>query len=495
MMATPHLVQPSTAENQIALLAFDALERIVTKSGTDVTDITMLVRQRGMLDDHGNLDDGGRNMQSDTVTGARGLAQRRQLAQLWAILAAVHATLAAGAKCTQRELWYRLKTTGLFAAGPPAVNERILDACAAISARCGIAVRRETLGVIAAPRGAMSGCVTLLAADGAPAQHLEESIFQVPGDTEAIRELRIDAGSSRARFVLVVEKDSVFRRLVGDRFTARVPSILITACGYPDLATRALVAKVVDALHVRAFALTDHNPHGLALMLAYKHGTANHGLESNCRCPGLKWIGLKSAHVPAAAASCATTTPSKTTQHSPYEQEPQHDSPESVMMMSQSQSSQQAGGGSGDPSGGLGDDAFQPFTSRDLAVLNGLSRRPEVRNVRYLAAEVNAMRKRQVKVEIEALYAFGFDYLSTFLERQILRADMEDEYEEEEEAEVAEATGGADERYDEEDYENRNDEEEEQWREMREIERAEEQSGMDGSDEEDAFLMEDVPDW
>ena len=136
------------------------------------------------------------------------------------------------------------------------------------------------------------------------------------------------------------------------------------------------------------------------------------------------------------------------------------------MMMSQSQSSQQAGGGSGDPSGGLGDDAFQPFTSRDIAVLNGLSRRPEVRNVRYLAAEVKAMRKRQVKVEIEALYAFGFDYLSTFLERQILRADMEDECyeEEEEEGEEAEATGGADERYDEEDYENRNDEEEEQWR-------------------------------
>ena len=76
MMATPRLVQPSTAEKQIALLAFDALERIVTKSGTDVTDITMLVRQRGMLDDHGNLDDGGRNMQSDTVTGARGSAQR-----------------------------------------------------------------------------------------------------------------------------------------------------------------------------------------------------------------------------------------------------------------------------------------------------------------------------------------------------------------------------------------------------------------------------------
>jgi hypothetical protein len=80
------------------------------------------------------------------------------------------------------------------------------------------------------------------------------------GDTEAIRALRIAAGS-RARCVLVVEKDSVFRKLIADRFTERLPSVLITACGYPDLATRALVAKVVDALRVRAFALTDHNPH------------------------------------------------------------------------------------------------------------------------------------------------------------------------------------------------------------------------------------------
>ena len=71
MMATPRLDQPSTAENQITLLAFDALERIVTKSGTDVTDITMLVRQRGMLDDHGNLDGGG-----GTHPGALGHVRR-----------------------------------------------------------------------------------------------------------------------------------------------------------------------------------------------------------------------------------------------------------------------------------------------------------------------------------------------------------------------------------------------------------------------------------
>ena len=85
----------------------------------------------------------------------------------------------------------------------------------------------------------------------------------MPGDTELVRSLRFAAGS-RARVVLVVEKDSIFRRLVADRFTERLPSVLITASGYPDLATRALVGSVVGALGVRCFALTDYNPHGSA---------------------------------------------------------------------------------------------------------------------------------------------------------------------------------------------------------------------------------------
>ena len=35
----------------------------------------------------------------------------------------------------------------------------------------------------------------------------------------------------------------------------------------------------------------------MALMLAYKHGTANLGLEHGCCCPSIRWLGLRAAHV------------------------------------------------------------------------------------------------------------------------------------------------------------------------------------------------------
>ena len=385
---------------EVEALASDALIRIVTESGLGVADLSLLARPRGALelydDDEaivaaarcaagaaGKNDDAADDA-IEVRSGTHGGAARRHLAQLWVVLDAVHATLLDGTKMTQRELWYRLKTTGLFAS-PQQVNERVLDACAAISCRCGTPCPREALGITAAPRGSMTGCVTLLAsaaAVAAVAQPLDASVFQVPGDTEAVRALRF-CPRSRARCVLVVEKDSVFRRLVDDRFVERLPCVLVTACGFPDLATRTLVRALVDALHVRAFALTDYNPHGLCLMLAYKHGTASFALEARACCPSLHWIGLRAADVGAATEE--------------------------------------------DDASGLPPDAFQPFTARDRAVCAGLRRRPCVARSPALLAEVGAMEKRQCKVEIEALYWRGLGSLSAFLERKILRAEAEAE--------------------------------------------------------------------
>ena len=41
-----------------------------------------------------------------------------------------------------------------------------------------------------------------------------------------------------ARFILVIEKDAIFQRLTEDRLAERVPCVLVTAKGQPDLATR-----------------------------------------------------------------------------------------------------------------------------------------------------------------------------------------------------------------------------------------------------------------
>ena len=425
------------AEREIGRLALDALKRIVTQHGLGVADVSLLVRQRGVCDDDGLI---AEEAASRDFSGEKSIVARRQLAQLWTVLEAIHATLGSDGRCTQRELWYRLKTTGLFPGGPPLINERVLDACAVVSKRCGTAVRRENLGVIAAPKGSMTGCVTLLPPDGAPAQPLHTSVFQVPGDTEFIRALRF-AADGRARCVLVVEKDSVFRRLVADGFSARFPSVLVTASGYPDLATRTLVGCLVDALGVRCFALTDYNPHGLALMLAYKHGTKNLGLEGGSCCPTLQWLGLRAAHVPKQRqVHVSMQADDGEPAHADVDDDEDEEEEDDDNGDEYTHRAEAAVRDARREPLGLPPDAFQPFTARDRTLLTNLLRRADVGGCADLAREAEAMLGKGVKVEIEALYAFGFDYLWRFVEERILHFDDERERE-------AEALGGGDARW------------------------------------------------
>jgi DNA topoisomerase VI subunit A len=52
---------------------------------------------------------------------------------------------------------------------------------------------------------------------------------------------------SHAFQILVVEKDAIFQRLAEDRLWEVLPCVLITAKGFPDLATRAFLHKVGQA--------------------------------------------------------------------------------------------------------------------------------------------------------------------------------------------------------------------------------------------------------
>lgn len=96
---------------------------------------------------------------------------------------------------------------------------------------------------------------------------------------------------SSAQFVLIVEKDATFQRLLDDDFCAKLsPCIMITvrfprglllfgyidpgsstqfcfSCvdqgkGVPDVNSRLMVRKLWDTLHIPIFALVDADPHG-----------------------------------------------------------------------------------------------------------------------------------------------------------------------------------------------------------------------------------------
>ena len=126
------------------------------------------------------------------------------------------------------------------------MSRRVLDVCAVLSERCGGRCPREALGVIASPRGFMTGAVSLLLPDSEQLLPLDSVVYPIPGDPEECDALVF--ASSLARCVLVVEKESVFRRLVDDGFTRRLPCLLLTACGFPDYASRAALRRATDAL-------------------------------------------------------------------------------------------------------------------------------------------------------------------------------------------------------------------------------------------------------
>lgn len=66
--------------------------------------------------------------------------------------------------------------------------------------------------------------------------------------------------ASGARFILVVEKDAIFARLAEDRIWDSTPCVLVTGCGVPDVATRALVRLLHNSLNIPVYGLFDCNP-------------------------------------------------------------------------------------------------------------------------------------------------------------------------------------------------------------------------------------------
>ena len=62
---------------------------------------------------------------------------------------------------------------------------------------------------------------------------------------------RVTEVKSKAEFIIIVEKDAAFMRLAEDRFYNRLPCIIITGKGQPDVATRMFVQRLKRELQVR----------------------------------------------------------------------------------------------------------------------------------------------------------------------------------------------------------------------------------------------------
>ncbi|KXG50117.1 Winged helix-turn-helix transcription repressor DNA-binding [Penicillium griseofulvum] len=162
-----------------------------------------------------------------------------------------------------------------------------------------IGVNRTALNVEAAAKGLVTGDFRLIRGP-----HI---LIDAQSVTEDSLIPRVEDGDeidlSRARWVLVIEKEAVFHRLArhvlspNERLNS---AILEQGKGYPDFMTRTFLRAMSDSVSnqsrrpPRFYAITDGDPHGMAIMSTYKYGSAAH-LHQNARLsvPRLQWLGLR----------------------------------------------------------------------------------------------------------------------------------------------------------------------------------------------------------
>ncbi|KAK9872243.1 hypothetical protein WA026_017044 [Henosepilachna vigintioctopunctata] len=112
----------------------------------------------------------------------------------------------------------------------------------------------------------------------------------IPNDIDDFVEL-----ISSAYFILVVEKESIYYKLLEEDLPNRLVKsfIMITGKGFPDLNTQIFLRKLWMVMSLPIFILTDADPHGVNIMITYRFGSlANAHISDQLSVPKAKWLGI-----------------------------------------------------------------------------------------------------------------------------------------------------------------------------------------------------------
>ncbi|XP_066141201.1 uro-adherence factor A [Euwallacea fornicatus] len=175
------------------------------------------------------------------------------------ILNKIRILLETRTKLTKREIYYLLK--------PMVTTQGITDRVIRIICRM-LGVGPWTLN-LTTQKGLVYGDIKMILTNG-------ESIdCNVPGTSIPINICDICEIQSNAYFIMVVEKESIFHKLLEEDLPNRLPRpfVLITGKGFPDNITQLFLKKLWMLISVPVFILVDADPDGIAVMLNYRFGS------------------------------------------------------------------------------------------------------------------------------------------------------------------------------------------------------------------------------
>ncbi|TQE13206.1 hypothetical protein C1H46_001290 [Malus baccata] len=164
-------------------------------------------------------------------------------------------------------------------------SDSVLD-----DAACMVGCTRSSLNVIASEKGVVVG--RLIFSDNG--DMIDCTKMGMGGKAIPPNIHKVGDVQSDALFILLVEKDAAFIRLSEDRFYNRFPCIILTAKGQPDVATRLFLRKLKLELKLPVLALVDSDPYGLKILSVYGCGSKNMSYDSaNLTTPDIKWLGIR----------------------------------------------------------------------------------------------------------------------------------------------------------------------------------------------------------
>ncbi|XP_062315209.1 meiotic recombination protein SPO11 isoform X2 [Osmerus eperlanus] len=204
-----------------------------------------------------------------------------KFAHILKVLSTIYKLVQSNSYATKRDIYYN--DTQLF--GSQRIVDSIVD-----DLSCMLRIPRRKLHVLATSKGLISGALCYLEEDGTRVDcHSSSTAVPVSSNVGGIRNI-----VSSAKFVLIVEKDATFQRLLDDELCSKLfPCIMITGKGVPDVNSRLMVRKLWDTLHIPIFALVDADPHGIEIMCIYKYGSVAMSFEAHSlTVPSVMWLGL-----------------------------------------------------------------------------------------------------------------------------------------------------------------------------------------------------------
>jgi DNA topoisomerase-6 subunit A len=152
---------------------------------------------------------------------------------------------------------------------------------------------REELHLFATGRGSMVGPLTIRdSGDTIDLRRMGSGGWSVPSIVE---EHVVQFGKSEAKYVLLVEKDAVWKRFNEDKYWQREKCIIITGQGQPPRGVRRLVQRMHSELKLPVYVLVDNDPWGFYIYSVLKQGSINLAYESmRMAVPDARFVGLSS---------------------------------------------------------------------------------------------------------------------------------------------------------------------------------------------------------